>query len=269
MFYADDTQLYVSISPRDINNSPSLATLNSCLSAIKTWMGNNMLKLNNGKTELLLLGSAYFIKKNQVITIAVGDSYIESVSAVRNLGAFFDEHMSMDVFVHKKCAAIQARKSLIQALVISRLHYCCSLLLGTKKANIDHLQRSRILLPGFFFDIPQYESAKPYLQQLHWLPVQERIHFRILTYVFKCLKSQAPKYLSQLLQIHQSSRDTRSSKEYRLNQLIIPNRFSKKAFSYMGPVLWNNFDNSIRTATSVDKFEKQLKTLLFKKVYNC
>ena len=45
--------------------------------------------------------SPNFIKKNQVITIAVGDSYIESVSAVRNLGAFFDEHMSMDVFVHK------------------------------------------------------------------------------------------------------------------------------------------------------------------------
>ena len=59
----------------------------------------------------------------------------------------------MDVFVHRKCAAIQgqltklyrihkyltvtARKSSIQALVISCLYYCCSLLLGTKKANID------------------------------------------------------------------------------------------------------------------------------------
>ena len=235
---------------------------------------------NDGKTELLLLGSPYFMKKNQVITIAVGDSYIESVSAVRNLGAFFDEHMSMDVFVHKKCAAIQgqlrklyrirkylsvtARKSLIQALVISCLDYCCSLLLGTKKANIDHLQRLQNSAARFIFDIPQYESAKPYLQQLHWLPVQERIHFRILTHVFKCLNSQAPKYLSELLQIHQSSRDTRSSKEYRLNQLIIPNRFSEKAFSYMGPVLWNNLDNSIRTATSVDKFKKQLKTFLSK-----
>ena len=38
-----------------------------------------MLKLNDGKTELLLLCSAYFIKKNQQITIAVGDSCIESV----------------------------------------------------------------------------------------------------------------------------------------------------------------------------------------------
>ena len=225
----------------------------------------------------------------------------------------------MDVFVHKKCAAIQgqlrklyrickyltvtAHKSLIQALIISCLDYCFSLLLGTKKANIDHLQRLQNSAARFIFDIPQYESAKPYLQQLHWLPIynsfigkkefileflnmkalnhiynsfigyhlqqlhwQERIHFRILTYVFKCLNSQAPKYLSELLQIHQSSRDTRSSKEYRL---IIPNRFSEKAFSYMGPVLWNSLDNSIRTATSVDKFKKQLKTFLFKKVYNC
>ena len=88
IFYADDTQLYVSISPRDINNySPSLATLNSCLSAIKTWMRNNMLKLNDGKTELLLLCSPYFIKKNQEITkiIVVGYSYIESAILVLSL----------------------------------------------------------------------------------------------------------------------------------------------------------------------------------------
>ena len=132
---------------------------------------------------------------------------------------------------------------------------------GSLDPNIDHLQRLQNSAARFIFDIPQYESATPYLQQLHWLPVQERIYFRILTYVFKCLNSQAPKYLSELLQIHQSSRDTRSSKEYRLNQLVIPNRFSEKAFSYMGPVLWNNLYNSIRTATSVEKFKMQLKSL--------
>ena len=57
MFYADDTQLCVTMSPRDINNSRSVAALHSCLPAIKTWMGNNILKLNDGITELLLLGS--------------------------------------------------------------------------------------------------------------------------------------------------------------------------------------------------------------------
>ena len=38
--------------------------------------------------------------------------------------------------------------------------------------NIDHLQHLQNSAARFIFDIPQYESAKPYLQQLHWLPVQ-------------------------------------------------------------------------------------------------
>ena len=169
----------------------------------------------------------------------------------------------------RKYVTVEACKSLIQALVISCQDYCCSLILGTKKANIDHLQHLQNSAARFIFDIPQYESTKPYLQQLHWLPAQERIHFRILTYVFNCLNSQAPEYLSESLQIHQPSRDTRSNKEYRLNELVIPNRFNEIAFTYMGPALWNNLDISIRTATSVDKFKKQWKTFLFKKVYNC
>ena len=99
----------------------------------------------------------------------------------------------MDLFVHQKCAALQgqlrklyrirkyltvdARKPLIQVLVISHLNYC-SLLLGTKKANSDDLQHLQNSAARFILDIPQYENTKPYLQQLHWLPVQERIHFK-------------------------------------------------------------------------------------------
>ena len=56
-----------------------------------------------------VLGSHYFLKVSPQINIAVGDSHIESVSAVTNLGTSFDEHMSMETFVHKKCAAIQGQ----------------------------------------------------------------------------------------------------------------------------------------------------------------
>ena len=74
MFYADDTQLYVSISPSDVKGSPDVINLHSHLSAIKTWMGSNKLKLNDSKTELLLLGSPYFLRMNPHINVAVGDS---------------------------------------------------------------------------------------------------------------------------------------------------------------------------------------------------
>ena len=58
-------------------------------------MGNSILKFNNSKTELLLLGSLYFIKENVQITITDGDSCIESTSAVFKLGAFFDEQCQL------------------------------------------------------------------------------------------------------------------------------------------------------------------------------
>ena len=97
---------------------------------------------------------------------------------------------------------------------------------NTKKGNINHVQCLQNSAARFIIDIPQYESTKPYLQQLYWLPVQGRIHFRILNYVFKCLKLPDTQILFP--QIHRSSRDTRSSKEYRLNQQVFPNRFGEK-----------------------------------------
>ena len=123
----------------------SVINLHICLSAIKTWMGNNRPKLNDSKTEIVLLGSPYFLKMSPHINIAVGDSHIDSVSAVRDLGAFFDEHMSMDTFVHIKCATIQCQ-----------LRKLYRILLGTKKANIDHLQRLQNSAAR-----SHHESAKP------------------------------------------------------------------------------------------------------------
>ena len=60
--YADDTQLYLNFRPGvDINNVCS--RLEECISDIKLWMLSNKLKLNDEKTEVLLLGSPYFLKK--------------------------------------------------------------------------------------------------------------------------------------------------------------------------------------------------------------
>lgn len=51
----------------------------------------------------------------------------------------------------------------------------------------------------------------PVLASLHWLPVQHRIHFKILLFVYKTLNDLAPSYLSELLSYQQSSRSLRSS----------------------------------------------------------
>merc|ERR1712055_1241003 len=51
--YADDTQLYLSISPGDHN---SINSLINCISDVNTWLSHNFLKLNQDKTEVLVIG---------------------------------------------------------------------------------------------------------------------------------------------------------------------------------------------------------------------
>ena len=51
-FYADDTQLYLSVAPDD---PCALDPLLTCLSSIKCWMNENFLKLNEDKTEVLII----------------------------------------------------------------------------------------------------------------------------------------------------------------------------------------------------------------------
>ena len=79
MFYADDTQLYVEINPKDSSDC-STRRLEKYISKIKIWMQQNMLKLNDNKMEELLLGSPY-LREIQIM----------SVKSVHNLGAYFDE----------------------------------------------------------------------------------------------------------------------------------------------------------------------------------
>ena len=54
-------------------------------------------------------------------------------------------------------------------------------------------------------DIGKYSNITPSLYDLHWLPIQERIHFKILLLAFKVIHGQAPAYLSSLLSVKSKS----------------------------------------------------------------
>ena len=116
------------------------------------------------------------------------------------------------------------------------------------------------------FGTPCFSTTHP-RRQLHWHPVRQRIIFKILTFIFKCVHSEAPVYLCELIQSYNPSRLLRSSSG---NSLVVPRTSSKLAdrgFSVCGPTLWNSLPKQIRLATSCTKFRKLLKTHLFKTAY--
>ena len=58
--------------------------MEDCLADISTWMENNLLKLNQNKTEIIVFSSKQNINKTRNFLLKVGSSYIESTKSVRN-----------------------------------------------------------------------------------------------------------------------------------------------------------------------------------------
>ena len=114
--YADDTQLYLSCQSNDINDK--INSLNSCINIIRQFMLTHQLKINDNKTEFIVLGTRQQLAKiNQnATTIRVGNSVIRPSSSVVNLGFAFDNTMSLRSQVNSVC-----KQSYFQLTKISQI----------------------------------------------------------------------------------------------------------------------------------------------------
>ena len=75
----------------------------------------------------------------------------------------------------------------------------------------NELQRVLGCSAKLIFHGKKYDSVTPLLKKLHWLPVEQRIQFKIFLTTFKCLNGKGPGYLTDLLTQHTPHRILRSS----------------------------------------------------------
>ena len=115
----------------------------------------------------------------------------------------------------------------------------------------------------------KYDHVSQYLQELHWLPVNKRIMFKILMYVFKGLNGSGSRYLTSSLSVYTQSHYTLRSK-MDAPRLSIPKFKSRglvsafnKSFSLTTPTMWNSLPSELRSAASLQSFKKGLKTHLY------
>ena len=72
-----------------------LACIQFCVSEIREWMNQNMLKLNEDKTELIVFTSKYKHDLYNDLSITIGDTVVDCSSQVKDLGVIFDRVLSL------------------------------------------------------------------------------------------------------------------------------------------------------------------------------
>ena len=154
-------------------------------------------------------------------------------------------------------------EQLIHALITSKLDYCNSLLYGISKKQLSRLQRVQNSAARLITLTKKREHITPVLHQLHWLPIKQRIKFKILLLIFKCINGLAPSYLTELITPYHPTRDLRSASYNLLSVPYSNSSYHENAFATSGPILWNDLPHHLRTITCLTTFKNKLKTHLF------
>ena len=116
---------------------------------------------------------------------------------------------------------------------------------------------------------PKCDHITPVLKKLHWLPVAQRIDYKILLLTFKSLVGEAPLYLQELIFRSNQPRLLRSNSQ---NLLVCPRsksvRYGDRSFAVAAPTLWNSIPQHLRMCESTDHFKSLLKTHLIKVAFD-
>ena len=160
-------------------------------------------------------------------------------------------------------------KTLTHAFVTSTLDNGNSLLYGISKKNLNKLQVLQNSAARVVEKKRKYDHITETRKELHWLPVEARIKFKMLNFVWLSLNEMAPIYFTSKLKRKVNARDLRNKN---VNTLQIPRfnhiTFGGRAFEVAAPGLWNALPNGIRNAETISLFQSKLKTHLFVQYYD-
>jgi len=160
--------------------------------------------------------------------------------------------------------------SVASALISSRLDQLNSILYGTllkHTARLQHTQHAVAWVVLYQHSRTSPLSSNELLKQLHWLPIEWCIRFKLATLTFKALHTDRPPYILDLLQHHEPKRSLRSSSSH---QLLVPRHkltFGSCAFQFSAPRVWNSLPVSIRETKTLPRFRRHLKTFYFQSAH--
>ena len=278
VIYADDTQIFLTINSS--NRTNAVKSLEACVADIHCWATENKLLLNDSKTEVLHFHSK-FRSFSVLPTVKAGRSDIFPCKSTKDLGVILDDSLQLKEHIRNVCRKASyglykisrirkyldksSTEHLVHAFISSHLDCNNSLLFGLPKSHLHPLQRIQNSAARLITRSKPFNHISPILNELHWLPVVDRITFKICLLTFKAIHGFAPSYICNLVSLS-CNPSLRSSNCLTLR----PGPFAKthfygdRSFAVAAPKLWNSLSVNIRCANSLQQFKSLLKTHLFK-----
>ena len=102
-------------------------------------------------------------------------------------------------------------QTLACSLILSRIDYCNAVLHGAPTGTVPKLQRVQNNAARIVLQAPRRFHAKSLLHQLHWLPVQQRIAYKLAVLTYKVRTMSTPVYLHRRIAERACSRTLRSA----------------------------------------------------------
>ena len=244
--------------------SELLHSIQSCISDVKAWATENMVKLNDNKTELMLVTSKRTKHLHNLPTsITIGNTQIPYKQSVKNFGLTLECHLTMNAHVSKisqtcyfelrrlesicRFQTSTATSTLVSAFTLSRIDYCNSLLFGSTHDVTSHMQRIQNYAARVILRLLKSSSITTHLKSLHWLPVKVRSTYKIACLCYHFHSSTAPSYVADML--HKKPSHTRSS-SYIMPPLNKPAHskatLGDRSLSFASSSVWNSIPNDVR-----------------------
>ena len=217
--------------------------------------------------------------------INISGTTIQTVESVHNLGYFMhcpiknSHHISKisgglycllkdlgSIHLHINQNTVNM---LVQALVLSKLDYCNSLLSGSAQYVLDKFQRVKNMACRLVYNLRKYDHVTANMRNLYWLRICKHITYKLASLMFKFNKKEAPKYLCDLVTSNSAAKcKLRSASTSLFKPIFCKSTLSmSSSFASVGPRTWNRLPSDIRNESHEEVSKKKLKNHLFQLSY--
>ena len=134
-------------------------------------------------------------------------------------------------------------------------------------SDIQKLQRVQNTAAQIVLQVPRQSPSQPLLEELHWLPVRQRIDYKLAILTYKIWNTSTTAYLSHHIRPRESTRHLRSSTTPLLHRPTTRTHFADRAFGCSAPAVWNSLNTDSLCCNSLALFKRSLKTFPFRQTF--